>query len=131
MERFYQAAAGVLVAVILILTLRKQKGEISLVLSVLVCCTIGCVALGFLEPVISFLRRLQKLGSLDVMFLDTLLKIVGICVTSEIASLICEDSGNGALGKVLHFLASAVVLYLSLPLLSKLVDLVEGILENL
>ena len=45
--------------------------------------------------------------------------------------MICEDSGNGALGKALQFLASAVILYLSLPLLSKLLDIVEGMLDNL
>ena len=131
MERFYQAVVGILVAVILVVMLRKQGGDIALILSLLVCCMIGLVALGFLEPVITFLRRLQKIGSLDTVFLDTLLKIVGICVTAEIASLICEDSGHGALGKVLQFLASAVILYLSLPLLTKLLDLLEGILGKL
>ena len=131
MERFFQAAAGVLVTVILILVLRKQGSEISLLLSVLVCCMIGCLAAYYLGPVVQFLQRLQKIGSLDGSFVNTLLKIVGICFTAEIAGLICEDSGNGALGKVLQFLASAVILYLSLPMLSKLLDLVEGILENL
>lgn len=131
MERFYQAAAGVLVTVILILTLRKQGSEIALLLSVLVCCMIGCVAAHFLGPVVEFLQRLQTIGALDEAFVNTLLKIVGICFTSEIAGLICVDSGNGALGKVLQFLAGAVILYLSLPMLTKLLDLVEGILENL
>lgn len=131
MERFYQAAAGILVAVILILTLRKQGSEIGLLISVLVCCMVGLLSVGFLEPVIHFLQRLQKMGSLNVEFLDTLLKIVGICFTSEIAGLICEDAANAALGKAIQFLAGAVILYLSLPLLTKLLDLVEGILENL
>jgi stage III sporulation protein AD len=131
MERFYQATAAVLVAVVLILVLRKQGSETSLVLSLLVCCMVGCLAAGFLEPVVSFLRRLQKLGTLDEGIVRTLLKIVGICFTAEIAGLICQDSGNGALGKVLQMMASAVILYLSLPMLSKLVDLVEGILESL
>ena len=131
MGRFYQAAAGILVAVILILTLRKQGNELALLLSVLVCCMVGFLAAEFLEPVIHFLQRLQKLGTLNVDFLNTLLKIVGICFMAEIAGMICEDSGNGALGKVLQFLASAVIMYLSLPMLTKLLDLVEGILDKL
>ena len=131
MDHFYQAVAAILVAVILILTLRKQNPEASLAVSVLVCCLVGCIAVGFLEPVFNFLRRLQKLGSLDEASLRTLLKIVGICFTAEISCVICEDSGNGALGKVLQFLASAVILYLSLPMLTKLLDLLEGMLENL
>ena len=131
MERFYQATACVLVAVILILTLRKQGNEIALVLSVLLCCMVGFLAAGFLEPVVRFMQRLQKIGALNQELLNILLKIVGICFTAEIAGLICEDSGNCALGKALQFLASAVILYLSLPLLSKLLDIVEGMLDNL
>ena len=131
MEHFYQAVAGVLVVVILIMTLRKQGNEFAIILSILVCCTTGFLAAGFLNPVVRFLQRLQNIGSLNVSFLNTLLKIVGICFTAEIASLICEDSGNASLGKALQFLASTVILYLSLPMLTKLLDLVEGILENL
>jgi stage III sporulation protein AD len=131
MERFYQATACILVAVILILTLRKQGNEFALVLSILVCCVVGFLAAGFLEPVVRFMQRLQKIGALNQELLNILLKIVGICFTAEIAGLICEDSGNGALGKALQFLASAVILYLSLPLLSKLLDIVEGMLDNL
>ena len=131
MERFYQATAGILVAVILILTLRKQGSDMSILLSVLVCCMIGFLAVGFLEPVIRFMQRLQKLGSLSNDFLNTLLKIIGICFTAEITGVICEDSGNASLAKALQFLASAVILYLSLPLFSKLLDLVEGMLEHL
>lgn len=131
MERFYQTTACVLVAVILILTLRKQGNEIAFVLSVLLCCMVGFLAAGFLEPVVRFMQRLQKIGALNQELLNILLKIVGICFTAEIAGLICEDSGNGALGKALQFLASAVILYLSLPLLSKLLDIVEGMLDNL
>jgi stage III sporulation protein AD len=131
MDRFYQATACVLVAVILILTLRKQGNEIALVLSVLLCCMVGFLTAEFLEPVVRFMQRLQKIGALNQELLNILLKIVGICFTAEIAGLICEDSGNGALGKALQFLASAVILYLSLPLLSKLLDIVEGMLDNL
>ena len=131
MVQFYQTTACVLVAVILILTLRKQGNEIALVLSVLLCCMVGFLAAEFLEPVVRFMQRLQKIGALNQELLNILLKIVGICFTAEIAGLICEDSGNGALGKALQFLASAVILYLSLPLLSKLLDIVEGMLDNL
>ena len=131
MDRYYQAVGGILIALVLILTLKKQGGEIGLILSVLACCMVGLLALGFLEPVMKFFQKLQKIGSLDTGFLRILLKIVGICFTSEIAGYICEDAGNSALGKILQFLASAVILYLSLPLLTRLLELIEEILGYL
>ncbi len=131
MDTFFRSAAGILVAVVLILTLRKQCGEISLVITLLVCCMVGAVAAGFLEPVIHFLRRLQEIGAIDESILRTLLKIIGICFLTEITELVCKDSGNEALGKVLQLLSSGLILYLSLPMFTKLLDLVEKILENL
>ena len=56
MNMYYQAVAGVLVAVIFILVLRKQGSEISLSLSVLVCCMVGFLSVGFLKPVMDFLQ---------------------------------------------------------------------------
>ena len=131
MDGFVQAAAGVLVAVIVLSALKRQAPEIATVLSVLVCAMVGFAAAGFLEPVVTFMRRLQRVGGLDEAYVKTLLKIVGICFIAEITELVCQDSGNTALGKVLQFTAAGFMLYLSLPMLTTLLELVEGILENL
>ena len=130
MDRFYQATAAVLVTVMLIVTLHKQGKDMALLLSVLVCGMVGVMAAGFLEPVVRFIQKLKRIGSLDGELLGSLLKIVGICFTAEVTGHICDDSGNSALGKVLQFLASAAILYLSLPMLTMLLELVEGILER-
>ena len=131
MERFYQMIGAVLVSVVLILSLQKQGKDIALLLSVLVCSMVAILAAEFLEPVVRFIKKLQHLGSVDEGYLETLLKVVGICFTTEIACHICEDSGNAALGKILQFLAGAAILYLSLPMLNGLLELVEGILEQI
>ena len=59
-----------------------------------------------------------------------MLKAVGIGVISEIAVLICQDSGNAALGKGLQLLATIVVLWLALPLMQGLLELVQKILGD-
>ncbi len=121
----------ILLTLVLILVLQKQGKETALLLSVLVCCLAGGLALGFLRPVLEFMSRLQALGTLDNTMLQTLLKVVGIAITSEVAGLICTDAGSSSLGKILQFLASCVILWLSLPMLTTLLDLVEGILGKL
>ncbi len=131
MGSFFTAVAGVLLTVILILTLQKQGKETSLLLSVLACCMVGALAVSFLQPVMDFFAKLQAIGNLDSTMLQTLLKVVGISMTAEIAGLICADSGNGSLGKILQFLASAVILWLSIPMLTALLELVEDILGKI
>ena len=128
MQTFLQAAAAVLLAVILILSMKGQSKDVGLLLSVFVCCSLGALAMAYLSPVLQFVEQLQSLGALDDEMLSILLKVVGISFVAEVAGLICTDAGNAALGKGLQFLAVAVILWLSLPMLTAVLELVEGIL---
>lgn len=131
MDDFFRAVALVLLAVILALVLKDGKSGIGVLLSMAVCCMVAALGIGYMLRLRSFVQSLQSLVRLDDTLLGTLLKAVGISVTAEIAGLICEDTGNAAMGKALQLLASAVILWLSMPLLTALMELIEGILGNL
>lgn len=131
MEDYFKICAGVILAVILGIALSKQNADVAMVLSILVCCMVLTAMAGFLEPVMDFLRELQQMAQLDDQLVGILLKAVGIGLVSEIAALICTDSGNGALGKGLQILASAVILCLCLPLMRSLLELMNEILGDL
>lgn len=130
MDAFIKASGGILIALILYLVLVKQGKDISLLLTLAVCCMVTAVAIGYLKPVVSFITRLQVIGNLDDTMLIIILKAVGIGLLSEIISLVCMDAGNAALGQTLKILAAAVILWLSLPLFHNLIELVEEILVS-
>ena len=131
MERFYIMVAGTLVTVVLVMTLRKQNGELALLLG-LCGCVLALAGLSwFLTPVVGFFEKIQSLASLDPQLVGILLKITAVSITAEIAGLVCQDAGNGALGKSLQLLASAVILWQALPMLERLLALAERILVNL
>lgn len=131
MERFYQAAAGVLIAVIIGLVLSKQGKDWTIILTALVSCMVLAVAAAYLEPILDFARQLQTLSNLDGDMLAVILKAVGIGLIAEIAALICQDAGNAALGKGIQILASIVILWLALPLMQGLLELVQKIMGGI
>lgn len=131
MDTFIKVTAGALVSLILYLILSKRDKDMALLLSLAVCCFVAAAAFSFLEPVLHFVRQLQELGQLDTQLLQILLKTVGVGLLAEIASLVCSDAGNASLGKLLQILAIAVILWLSLPMLSGILELVEEILGDL
>ncbi len=131
MEQFFRAVALVLLAVVFVLILKNSSKGIGELLSLLVCCMVMMAAVSYLEPVIAFVETVQDLSGLDGDMLKILLKVVGISVTVEIASLLCDDAGNSAMGKTLQILATAVILCLSLPMLTSLLRLIEGILKRI
>ena len=130
MAMFWKAAAAALIAVILSLALGKQEKDISTILSMSVCCMVMVSALVYLEPVLEFLRELQEIGDLQGDFLGILLKALGIGLVTELAATVCADAGNESLGKTLHTLGAAVILYISLPVFRSMLDLLRKILEE-
>lgn len=128
MDIFIKSVAGTFVALILYLILSKHGKDISTLLTAAVCCMLATVAISYIQPVIAFIERLQQITKLDSEMLQIILRTVGIGLLAEITSLICSDVGNAALGKSLQLLAGGVVLWLSLPLFTKLIDLIEEIL---
>lgn len=128
MSVFIKAAASILVALILHLILSKQGKDFSLLLTVAVCSIVAVTAFQYFEPVIDFFQNLQVIGNLDSDMLSIILRAVGIGLLSEITGVICSDSGNVAMGKMLQILASAVILWISIPLFTSLLTLVEEIL---
>ena len=130
MSIFWKAAAAALITVVLSLALGKQEKDIGAILSMAVCCMVMVSALIYLEPVLEFLRELESFGDLQGDFLGILMKALGIGLVAEIASTVCMDAGNGSLGKTIHTLGAAAILYLSLPVFRGMVDLLRRILEE-
>ena len=130
MTLFLQVCGAVLIAVILVLALKSIK-ETGTILAIAVCCMTALAGLHYLQPVIDFLRTLKKLGGLDTGMVSILLKVTGIGIISEIASLVCKDAGNESMGKSIQLLGTAVILYLSMPLFRALIDLMQKILGEL
>ena len=131
MEWFLQAAAGVLVAVILWIILSKQGKEYALILSIGACCLVLLTMLRFLEPVLDFMEQLQSLGNLRPEWLSVMLKGVAIGLIVEIGSLICADAGNGALSKTMQLLGTVAILWLCIPLMNSVITLLQQILGGL
>lgn len=130
MDGMMKVVAGTLIAAILGIILQKQGKEYALVLVMAVSAIGVCLALNYIKPVISFLEKLQELSSIDGEVLRILLKAVGVGVISEICCAICTDSGNASLGKMLQILSASLILWLSLPILEQVMDLIVEVLEG-
>lgn len=130
MDYFFQAAAAVMIAVVLSLMLAGQGKQYALLLSMAVCVMVLILGAAYLQPVMDFLEQLESLGNLSSNMTGILLKAVGISLISEIAGMICADSGNGSLGKALQILASGVILWLSIPIFNALLEMIRKILEE-
>ncbi len=128
MDVFVKAAAGVLITLVLSLILTRQGKDYALLLVIAVCAMVGATAFLYIEKILDFLKTLESVGSWDPELMLILLKSAGIGILTEITVMICGDSGNAALGKILQILSAAVILWLCIPLFTQLLDLVKQLL---
>lgn len=131
MDEFYQAVACVLLTVIVAMALDGHAGATSRILVILVSIMVLTAGIRYFRPVMNFLRTLSHMTGLQEEIIFSLMKTLGIAVTSEIAVLICNDSGHSSLGKALQMMANGIILWLSLPMFQGLLDLLQKLMEAL
>lgn len=128
MDLFIKIIGVVLLALILSAAMSTQGKDFSLLLTIAVCCMVSVCVIGYFRPVLDFFDELEMIGQIDSQMVAVLLKATGIVLLGEITSNICLDAGNAAMAKAILTLTSAVILCLSVPLFTNLVELIEKIL---
>lgn len=128
---FVQCAAVALVSILLILALKGRNSEIAVVVSIACCCIMILGAASLLNPIWEFIQRMEEISMLDHQLLGIMLKAVGIGFLGDFTARTCEDAGNAAIAKTLQLIASLTILYLSLPLFQRILELIERILGNI
>lgn len=105
-----------LVTVVLAVVLRQNKPEMAMVLSVAVGIIIFVVMLGKIGSVLDVLKDLSSRANLSMVYLGTILKIVGIAYIADFGAQICRDAGEGAVASKIEFAAKILVLVLAVPI---------------
>ncbi len=116
--------AGALLAV----ELKGLKGEYGIYLVAAVSLVIFFYGITKLKTVIETIRQVQSYIRLNRMYLEVLLKMIGITYIAEFSSGICKDAGYGSLGSQIEIFGKLSVLAVSMPILLALLDTVQQFL---
>ena len=131
MDQVFKICAAVLIVCVISLVIEKKEKELTIVLTICTCCCVCLFVVSFLQPVIDFIHSLQEIAAVDYQSLRIVFKVVGIGLVAEISSLICQDAGKSALAKVVQVSATVLILWVSLPLFTKLIELVSKIIGGI
>ncbi len=115
---------GVLVS-IFALVIRRNNGEIAVLLGLACCVTVFFFFLKLFTPVRDYIRKLADLSRLESELLTPLLKSVAVGLLTQFTGSICLDAGQGAVAKMIELCGCILCLYLSLPLLDAVLELMQ------
>lgn len=111
-----------LVATILVVIIKQQRPELAVQLSIVVGAVIFTMMLGKINSVISLLQEMARRSNISMLYMETILKIIGVAYIAEFGAQICRDAGEGAIASKVEFAAKVIVIVLAIPVIAAVFD---------
>ena len=124
------AAAAGLTAVLLAVQLKSVKSEYGVYLVMAAGVFIFLYGLGKMEVILDTLAQIRDSIQIEPIYLDMLLRMIGIAYVAEFASGICKDAGYGALGSQIEIFGKLSILAVSMPVFGALLGTVQSFLPS-
>lgn len=128
MESLMKYAAVAVMGAILCLLTRKEAATFGTLVSLSVVLLLASSVLAFLQPVMTFARSLKEAAGLGSGIMEPVVKSLGIGFLTEIGKNICSDAGESAIAGALELLGGVAGVYVLLPLMESVLDLIRTIL---
>lgn len=126
MDTLLKSAAIGISASILGLVIKKNNPEHSMLLAVFAAGAIIYTALSLAGHTVDFIRTTAENSGVSAALYLPVIKCAAVALTGKTAADICRDSGHSASASAIEFAAAAAGLYISLPLLKSVIELMAS-----
>ncbi|MEF3301938.1 stage III sporulation protein AD [Paenibacillus sp. GYB003] len=127
MEMIQIVGLGLIVA-ILTLVLKEHKPLFAFLLITVTGIYIFLFLLGKIAAVIGVLEQLSALTNINVMFLKTILKIIGIAYIAEFGAQIVRDSGLESVASKIELAGKVLIMVMAIPIITVIIETVVKLL---
>ena len=113
---------------VLTVLVRERSGVMAVLLSIAACCALLLCSVRFFAPAVEFADRLRSLSGVSSTVTAPLMKITALGILTQMAGSLCEDAGENALAKTVNICGAVFSVYVALPLMSAVMDMLENML---
>ena len=117
-----------LIATVLVILLKQYRPEFALYLSLAAGVLLFSMVIGKMASIVELLQNLANKSNFYSQFLLILLKITGIAILTEFAVSIAKDAGESAIASKIDLAGKVLVISLSVPILTNLVETITTLL---
>lgn len=126
MEVFQIVGIG-LIAAILAVLIKEHRPEIAIQVSVVTGLIIIMLVIFKLASVLEQLQGLARRINVDIVYISTIFKIVGIAYIAEFGAQVCRDAGETSIASKIELAGKVIIMVLAVPILMALLDLIISI----
>lgn len=116
------------VALFIFLIFKGRRDDISIQVSLVAGIVIFMFMLTKVNAIIQFLQTIALKANIDTLYLNTVIKIIGIAYISSFCSEICKDAGANSIASKVEFSGKILILVLAIPILMAVLEAILKIM---
>ena len=128
MEEIIKIVGIGLIALVIAIILKQYRPEYAIYVSIVAGILILVFIMSKITGIINLLKAISDKTYINKQFLSILLKITGIAIITEFAVSICTDAGEKAIASKIEIGSKVIIIAMSIPIISSLLELIIEIL---
>ncbi|KHF32489.1 Stage III sporulation protein AC/AD protein family protein [Paenibacillus sp. P1XP2] len=117
-----------LIATILILIVKEQKPMFAFLLAAATGVLIFMFLMGRISTVVSELERMARSSGVELIYLKTILKIIGIAYIAEFGAQVVRDAGQENIASKIELAGKMLIMVLAVPIIGIIIETVLKLL---
>jgi len=112
-----KVVAFAFIALFIVLIFKGRRDDLAIQVSIAAGILIFLFMVNKLTIIMNFLQTLANKANIDVVYLNTVFKILGIAYLASFCSEICRDAGESSIAAKVEFAGKILILVLAIPIL--------------
>ena len=118
------------VAAVVLTVIRRDRPEIALQVGLAVAAVVFLMIADRLLGVLTVLRDLAVRSNVNLMYLNVVLKIIGVAYVAEFGAQICRDANESAIAGKVELAGKVIILTLAVPIVIAVMEAIIKLLPS-
>ena len=125
-----QITGVALIGAFLAMIIKEQKPNLAFLLVVFVGSVIFLFLIDKIYEMVQMIQQLAVNANVNMVYLSTVLKIIGIAYIAEFTSQITKDAGQGAIASKIELAGKIMILTMAIPIITVIIESVIQMIPN-
>ncbi len=117
-----------LIATVLSLIIKEQKPLFAFLLAAVTGVLIFLFLIGKIAEIIDVLKSLAEKSHVNMIFLKTILKVIGIAYITEFGAQIVRDAGQDSIASKIELAGKVLIMVMAVPIITVIIETVMKLL---
>lgn len=117
-----------LIATFLILILKEQIPSLAFAITLVVGAIIFIFLIDQIQEIFQLLKKLASDANINIVYVETILKIIGIAYIAEFGAQITRDAGQSAIAAKIELAGKITIISIAIPILKVIIETVLRLL---